>query len=185
MSSKTDQADENNRADAEAGQVKQADNQDLQISTLEDVKALIARKHGRAGAGSDDPIWMLYTMFEVFTSDLSVIINETRHQQSAEREKLKAMVPQVAQVLADNLNSELQGLAKTLNTLRQDAEASSIENLLKQQAQFSGELGGLSSRLASDISAVTSRLKRQKWPLAFLTLLNWLAVGAFYLIMIK
>ncbi|WNZ53988.1 hypothetical protein QT397_02280 (plasmid) [Microbulbifer sp. MKSA007] len=147
---------------------------DLQISTLDEVQALLAKKHGGRGAGSDDPIWLLYSMFEVFVADLSVLLQETDTRQGAEREKLKAMLPEVAKTLSESLQGELSGLSSTLGQLRQDAEASSVENLLKQQAQFSSELGTL-----------TSKVRGLKWPFVLLTALNWLAVGAFYLIMIK
>ncbi|KZK96893.1 MULTISPECIES: hypothetical protein [unclassified Pseudovibrio] len=150
------------------------DAKDLQISTLEDVQALIAKKHNGRSVGSDDPIWLLHTMFGVLVEDLLNLLEDTNSQQGEEREKLKALLPEVAKTLSESLQSELSGLSSTLGQLRQDAEASSVENLLKQQAQFSSELGTL-----------TSKVRGLKWPFVLLTALNWFAVGAFYLIMIK
>ncbi|WP_139201455.1 hypothetical protein [Pseudovibrio axinellae] len=143
-----------------------------QISSLEDVRALIAKKHGGQSMGSDDPIWMLYSLFEVFTSDLSVLLAEAGTRQVHERDKLKAIVGESAKVLAEEMQSELSRLSDTLSQIRQNVEASSIEGLLKQQSQFSIELGDL-----------TSKIKRFSSPLYFFTALNWLAVGALYLIM--
>ncbi len=143
-----------------------------QISSLEDVRALIAKKHGGQSMGSDDPIWMLYSLFEVFTSDLSVLLSEVETRQSGERDKLKALVGESAKILSEQMQGELSRLSDTLGQIRQNVEASSIEGLLKQQAQFSNELGDL-----------TSKIKRFSSPLYFFTALNWLAVGALYLIM--
>ncbi|SDQ36425.1 hypothetical protein [Pseudovibrio sp. Tun.PSC04-5.I4] len=143
-----------------------------QISSLDEVKALIAKKHSGKSLGSDDPIWMLYSMFEVFVSDLSVLLVEAETRLTGEREKLKAMVGESAKVLSDEMQGELSNLGTTLSQIRHDVEVSSIEGLLKQQAQFSAELG-----------ALTSKLKRSSLPIYIFTALNWLAVGALYLIM--
>ncbi|MGH0004647.1 hypothetical protein ACQU0X_31670 [Pseudovibrio ascidiaceicola] len=143
-----------------------------QISSLEDVRVLIAKKHGGQSMGSDDPIWMLYSLFEVFTSDLSVLLAEAGTRQTHERDKLKAMVGESAKVLSEEMQGELSRLGDTLGQIRQNVEVSSIEGLLKQQSQFSNELGDL-----------TSKIKRFSSPLYFFTALNWLAVGALYLIM--
>ncbi|MGH0004734.1 hypothetical protein ACQU0X_32105 [Pseudovibrio ascidiaceicola] len=143
-----------------------------QISSLEDVRALIAKKHGGQSMGSDDPIWMLYSLFEVFTSDLSVLLSEVETRQAHERDKLKALVGESAKVLAGELQGELSRLGGAITQIRQNVEVSSIEGLLKQQSQFSNELGVL-----------TSKIKRFLSPIYFLTALNWLSVGALYLIM--
>ncbi len=143
-----------------------------QISSLDEVKALIAKKHSGKSLGSDDPIWMLYSMFEVFVADLSVLLVEAETRLTGEREKLKAMVGESAKILSDEMQGELSNLGTTLNQIRNDVEASSIEGLLKQQAQFSAELG-----------ALTDSLKRSSLPIYIFTALNWLAVGALYLIM--
>ncbi|SDR45180.1 hypothetical protein [Pseudovibrio sp. Tun.PSC04-5.I4] len=143
-----------------------------QISSLDEVRALIAKKHSGKSVGSDDPIWMLYSMFEVFVSDLSVLLVEAETRLTGEREKLKAVVGESAKILAEQMEGELSNLETTLGQIRHDVEASSIEGLLKQQAQFSAELG-----------ALTSKLKRSSLPIYIFTALNWLAVGALYLIM--
>ncbi|MGH0004359.1 hypothetical protein ACQU0X_30185 [Pseudovibrio ascidiaceicola] len=145
---------------------------DAQISSLEDVRALIAKKHSGQGIGSDDPIWMLYSLFEVFADDLSGLLRDVETRQSGERDKLKALVTESAKILSEQMQGELSRLSDTLGQIRQNVEVSSIEGLLKQQAQFSNELGDL-----------TSKIKRNLLPIYLFTALNWLAVGALYLIM--
>ena len=143
-----------------------------QISTLEEVKAHLAKKHEGHSLGANDPIWMLYSMFEVFVSDLAVVLKETETRQDEERNKLTGLVGESAKVLSEHMQGELAGLSTILKGLREDAAASSVQNLLQQQAQFSSEL-----------SALTSKIKRFSTPLYLFTALNWFAVGAFYLIL--
>ncbi|WP_193777984.1 hypothetical protein, partial [Pseudovibrio sp. W74] len=73
-------------------------------------------------------IWLLHTMFGVLVEDLLNLLEDTNSQQGKEREKLKALLPEVAKMLSESLQCELSGLSSTLGQLRQDAEASSVEN---------------------------------------------------------